>query len=255
MNTKSRGLGFRPDLPDIRDLTFEAGGIIKRKKVLPAAVDLREHVDMPPIYNQGTLGSCTAQSVGALCDFEYGKDFHYRPSTLFLYYVTRSLEGTVDVDAGATIRNTIKAANEFGVATEKFWPYEIGKFAEQPSKTVYEIASNHQALEYRKVRQRLDDLRECISQDNLIAFGFCVYEGLYKITKNKPVIELPDYSQELQGGHAVVIVGYDDNEEHFIIRNSWGSSWGLNGYFYMPYNFILNPQLAMDFWSISLVER
>ena len=54
---------------------------------------------------------------------EYGKDFHYRPSTLFLYYVTRSLEGTVDVDAGATIRNTIKAANEFGVATEKFWPY------------------------------------------------------------------------------------------------------------------------------------
>jgi len=239
MNNRSKGLGFKPDLPDIRDLTFEAEGIIRKKKVLPSVVDLRMHEDMPPVYDQGTLGSCTAQSVGTLCDFEYGSAFQYLPSTLFLYYVTRSLEGTVDIDNGATIRNTIKAANQFGVPTHNFWPYTIAKFKDTPPQSIYDIAANHQALEYRKVRQRLDDLRECLSQGNLIAFGFCVYEGLYQITRAKPEIELPDYSQELLGGHAVVACGYNDDREHFIIRNSWGSSWGVSGYFYMPYSFSL----------------
>lgn len=252
---ENRSLGFRPDLPDIRDFTFESGGIIRKKKVFPERVDHRGHYDMPPVYDQGTLGSCTAQSIGALCDFEYGTDFQYMPAALFLYYVTRSLEGTVNVDSGATIRNTIKAANTFGVATENFWPYRIEKFKTTPPEEVFDIALNHQALEYRRVRQRLDDLRECLVEENLIAFGFCVYDTLYQVTAKKPVLELPDYSQSLLGGHAVVAVGYDDDKQHFIIRNSWGKHWGEEGYFYMPYSYVLNPQLSMDFWTISLVEK
>jgi len=256
MTTKSRmkGLGFRPDLPDIRDFTFESG-IIKKKKTVPSCVDLRKHLDMPPIYDQKELGSCTAQAVGALCDFEYGTDHNYSPSALFLYYVTRSLEGTVDIDAGASIRNSIKAANEFGVAPLSMWPYVIEKFKETPPNVTFEIAMQHQAIGYRRVRQRLDDLRECLAEENLIAFGICVYEGLYKVTRKNPTLELPDYSQSLEGGHALVLVGYDDDKQHFIVRNSWGESYGVHGYFYIPYTYVLNPQLSMDFWQIHLMEK
>lgn len=255
MNNKSKGLGWRPDLPDIRDLTFESSGVIKKKKSLPSKVDLKDHPDMPPVWDQKSTGACTAFSVCTLCAFEYGKEYYFDPSKLFLYYVTRSLEGTVESDAGATIRSTIKAANEFGICSEKIWPYIESKFNIQPIKEAYDIASNHQAIEYKRVRQRLDDLRECLYEENLISFGICVYEGLYKVTKNKPVLEMPDYSQSMQGGHALVLTSYDDDRELFTVRNSWSSSWGMNGYFYIPYSYILNSQLASDFWTISLVER
>lgn len=250
-----KGLGFKPDLPDIRDLVFESGGIIKKRKNLPSKVDLREHLDMPPIWDQGQTGSCTAFSVGALCAFEYGKDFNYDPSKLFLYYVTRSLEGTVDVDSGATIRNTIKAANEFGVATESFWPYVESKFKVKPPDMAFEIASHHQALEYKRVKQRLDDIRECLYEENLISFGIAVYDGLYEVTAKKPHLEMPNFNNAMLGGHALVLCGYDDSNQHFIVRNSWSKSFGLEGYFYIPYNYVLDSQLSMDLWTISLVEK
>lgn len=259
INPHLKGLGFRPDMPDIRDLLFKSEGIIRKKKTFPSNVDLRNHPDMPPIYDQEELGSCTANAVGAICDFEYGNgnidQSAYFPSRLFLYYVTRSLEGTVDVDAGATIRNTIKASNEFGIPREGSWPYIISKFKATPLPDVFDEALYYQALEYRRVSQRINDLKECLYLENLIAFGISVYEGLYNITKEDPILTIPDRSQPLLGGHALVLVGYDDRIQSFIVRNSWGSEWGENGYFYIPYSYVMNAQLSMDFWTISLVEK
>jgi C1A family cysteine protease len=255
MKKHFKGLGFKPDLPDIRDFTFESN-IIRKKRDFPRSVDLRGHPDMPPIWDQKELGACTAFSVGALCAFEYGADFCYDPSKLFLYYVTRSLEGTVDVDSGASIRNTIKAVNVFGNCVEKHWPYDIKKFKDAPPKEIFDMAEYHQALKYSRVKQRLDDIREALVSDNPISFGIAVYPGLYKITKGNPILEMPDYSQEMLGGHALVLVSYNDDKQLFGVRNSWGA-WGEDnsGYFYIPYNYVLNSQLSMDFWIIENMER
>jgi len=255
MNPRFKGLGFRRDLPDIRDLTFDSSGIIRKVRTLPKTVDLRGHRDMPPVYDQGSIGSCVAQSVGAICDFEHGQDKPYTPSTLFLYYVTRSLEGTVDVDCGATIRSGIKAANEFGVAKNRSWPYLEEKFRDTPPKPVFVEAQEYQALEYKRLRHSTDAFKQCLAGENLIAFGIAVYDGLYSITPQNPVLPMPNTKQQLLGGHAVVMVGYDDLRQHFIVRNSWGKEWGEKGYFYIPYKFMADAQLAMDFWSISLVEK
>lgn len=257
MNTSPhlKGLGFKRDLPDIRDFFFESPNIIRKKKTFPTNVDYRNHPDMPPVYDQGAIGSCVAQSVGAICDFKQGRDAEFHPSTLFLYYVTRFLEGTVDVDSGSTIRNGIKASNEFGVSREETWPYIEKKFKTPPSTAAFDEALGFQAIEYKRVKQRLDDIRECLYLGNLIAFGICVYDGLYSITKENPVLEIPNPSQPLLGGHAVVIVGYDDKKELFLIRNSWGEQWGEEGYFYIPYSFVLDARLSMDFWTINLVEK
>jgi C1A family cysteine protease len=56
------------------------------------------------------------------------------------------------------------------------------------------------------------------------------------------------------GGHAVMAVGYDDEKKHFIIQNSWGTEWGDKGFFYMPYDYAANSDLAADFWTIRIVE-
>ncbi len=253
INPRLKGLGFRRELPDIRDFIFEL--VPRQIRTLPDSVDLRGHSDMPPIYDQGELGSCTAHAVGALCDFEAGIDAPYMPSRLFLYYVTRSLEGTVDIDAGATIRNTIKAANEFGVPQETDWPYLIEKFKNVPPNEVFDSATLHQALRYTKVKQSLYDIKACLADGNLIAFGTVVYDSFYDVTDKEPLLKFPQMHESVVGGHALTLVGYDDKEGYFIVRNSWGTEFGLEGYFYMPYNYVTDNQLSMDFWNISLVER
>lgn len=255
LNPHLKGLGLKRDLPDIRDFFFESRGIIRKKKTFPTNVDLRNHPDMPPVYDQGAIGSCVAQTVASICDFKQGREVDYHPSTLFLYYVTRSLEGTVEVDSGATIRNGIKAANEFGVAKESSWPYIESKYKDTPSTEAFDEALAYQALEYKRVKQRLDDIKECIYLESPIAFGMAVYDGLYKITEYNPILELPNPSQPLLGGHAVKIVGFNDTTRLFVIKNSWGYGFGERGYFYIPYEFVLDARLSFDFWTISLVEK
>lgn len=251
-----KGLGLKKDLPDFRDISFLASGIIRKKRtLLPAIVDYRTHPDMPEVYDQGALGSCTAQAVGALCDFKYGKEYAYTPSTLFLYYVTRLREGTVNIDSGATLRNAIKSANDWGISQEEFWPYNIGAFKELPTEEAFSIAEKHQALEYARLTQNVDELRECLASGNLFAFGIGVYDGLYNVTKDNSVLAIPTLADKLYGGHAVCAVGYNDLDKVFIVRNSWGTDFGVGGYFYIPYEYMLNPQLAMDFWTIKLVEK
>lgn len=247
-----KGLGWQRDLPDIRDHFFSAPPVVRYRSI-PDKFDLRPQ--MPHVYDQGTLGSCTAQAVGAICDFKYRKKEGWEPSPLFLYYVTRALEGTIPVDSGATIRNTVKAVNEFGICQELDWPYDINKFSEQPSPTSYVIALDHQALKYQRIRQNLDDLRYVLTDENPIAFGFSVYESFYRLTSTDYIIKTPGVNEEMLGGHAVVIVGYDDDLQCFIIRNSWGKDWGNDGYFLMPYVFALNPRLCADFWTIELMEE
>lgn len=253
-NFKQKGLGLQQDLPDIRDLMFLTPGVIKKERIFPKSLDYRTHPAMPPIYDQGSLGSCTAQAVGALCDFKYTQDFPYTPSTLFLYYVTRLKEGNESVDSGATIRNTIKAANDVGVCLEEYWPYAIHRFNIQPSTDAFDIASRHQALKYSRLRQDLNTLKECLYTGNLFAFGIGVYDGLYNVTKDNSVLAIPTINDKLYGGHALCAVGFDDDIQSFIVRNSWGTDFGRDGYFYIPYQYMLNSQLAMDFWTINLVE-
>ena len=68
-----------------------------------------------------------------------------------------------------------------------------------------------------------------------------------------PVPQLPKPGETVLGGHCVVAVGYDDSQRHFIIRNSWGTGWGQQGYCFMPYEYLMSPHLANDFWTIRSV--
>lgn len=246
--------GWTPDIPDARDFMYSAPEAVLTK--MPTKVDLRG-TKMPKVYDQGQLGSCTANAIGAA--FEFGQikqgQTDFMPSRLFIYYNERVMEGTVDTDAGAMIRDGMKSVAKLGVCTEDTWPYDIAQFTAKPPAKAYTEAKKHQALVYRRVLGQLHQMQGCLAQGYPFVLGFSVYESFMSPEVAKTgMVPLPPRGEQLIGGHAVLAVGYDDAIQSFIVRNSWGPKWGDKGYCYMPYGYLTDSQLARDFWAVYTVE-
>jgi C1A family cysteine protease len=247
--------GWIPDLPDQRDFVYAAPAPMMRK-ALPPRIDLRHYC--PPVYTQGDLGTCTAQAIAAALEFNQRKQAQrdrFTPSRLFIYYNERVIEGTVDEDAGAMLRDGIKSVSKQGAPHETLWPYRAPKFRTKPTAASYRDAAKHQALLYQRVPRTREQLRGCLASGYPFVFGFSVYESFERRTvANTGNAPMPRPSEALIGGHAVLAVGYDDRRKRFLARNSWGSRWGLAGYFTIPYDYLLDDDLSDDFWTIRLIE-
>ena len=245
--------GWNPDLPDHRDHKYAVPPHIATK--LPASVDLRSHCPAP--YDQGNLGSCTANAIAGAIEFDRKKQklSDWVPSRLFIYFNERAMEGTVSSDSGAQIRDGIKSVNVKGACSETTWPYVESKFTEAPSSTAYGEAWHHRTVSYQSVTQNLSQLKGCLASGYPIVFGFTVYDSFESdAVAQTGDLDMPTSSEQVVGGHAVVLVGYDDKAQRFLVRNSWGSNWGKAGYFTMPYAYVINPDLADDFWTIKVVK-
>ena len=251
---KVQGYGWVPDVPDNRDVLFAAPTGVMAS--LPPSTDLR--AGCPDVYDQGQLGSCTANAIGAAFEFEQKKQglADFMPSRLFIYYNERSIEGTVDSDSGAMIRDGMKTLDKLGVCPETDWPYDITKFHDKPTDACFTEAATHQALVYRAVLQDLHQLQSCLASGYPIVFGFSVYESFEsQDVARSGVVPLPKQGEKQLGGHAVLAVGYDDGDQAFWVRNSWGGGWGQKGYCKMPYAYLTSSGLASDFWALYTVEQ
>ena len=265
-----RYYGALPDPPDHRDrkITYEQ---------IPTdpTVDLRPYV--PQVLNQGRLNSCTANAVVAAFSIDAKKQkLHpFEPSRLFIYYNTREIEGTVYTDRGASLRNTVKAFNRWGVCPEKlteacnfgegkpdgsrrylpYWPYDTHKFRERPPPQCYSEAGRNTVCKYERLSQEIDQLRACLKSGSPFVFGFKVFPSFIEDTHFAcfGCMPMPTRGEVSRSSHAVVAVGYDDERKKIVVLNSWGCHWGENGYFYMPYEFIKNESYCRDFWKIELV--
>lgn len=248
---KSKKLGWKRDLPDPRDYKFKVSAPI----TLPTMVDLRDKC--PSVYDQGNLGSCGANAMGSLFQFEQMKQGipNFMPSRLFIYYNTRVLEGTINSDAGVTLRNTMKTMVDSGVCPETMWGYNKC-FRKKPSDNCYVEGLKHQVLEYLRVTHTLYDIKLCLADGNPIVFGMTLYESFMSDSVTKTgIVPMPNLQTESAlGGHAVKIVGFDDTKNMLIVKNSWGTKWGDKGYFYLPYEYVNTPNLTADYWTIKLVE-
>lgn len=244
--------GWIPDLPDARDRMYRA----PRKMALPKSVDLR--ATCPKVYDQGDLGSCTANAIAAAIEFDQRKEKlaqPFTPSRLFIYYNERALEGTVSTDSGAMIRDGIKSVASQGVCAEPMWPYVEPKFADRPPAPCYKAGSLHPAVQYSRVAQNLGDLKACLAAGYPFVFGFTVYESFESdAVAHSGIAGMPQAGEITLGGHAVMAAGYDDASGRFLVRNSWGANWGLGGYFTLPYAYLTNANLADDFWTIRVVR-
>lgn len=249
---KIKKYGWRRDLPDQRDLLFKPK--IKKSKI-PDKVDLTKL--MPPIYDQGQLGSCTANAIAGAIEFELIQQKQdFMPSRLFIYYNERVIEGTVNSDSGAEIRDGIKSVHNQGVCTETLWTYSDNgvAFKKKPNEACYKTAHQDIVSSYMSVDQNLASMKSCLAEGYPFVFGFTVYESFESTTVAKSgVVPMPKSKEQTVGGHAVVCVGFDDAKQVFICRNSWGVSWGKKGYFTIDYAYLTNKNLASDFWTIRVV--
>jgi C1A family cysteine protease len=246
-----RRYDYHPDLPDKRDHYFKAVS-----GTLPDNVDMRSA--MSRVEDQGQLGSCTANAwVGAVEYLDKAKDKKYSNwSRLFLYYNERALHGNQRRDSGAEIRDGAKALAKQGICLETHWKYDVKKFAMKPPDKCYTEGLTHQALEYSRVDQNEQAMLSALAQGNPIVLGFTVYESFESdaVAKNG-MVPMPGAKEKVLGGHAVLAVGYDRPKKLFIIRNSWGSKWADKGYCYFPFEYLLDGDLAEDFWIIQTLEN
>jgi len=280
------GTGWLPPMPDLRDYTQAEPGITemskklgltagkKGAKALPETVDLREWCS--PVENQESLGSCTAHAgVGVVEYFQrraFGK--HIEGSRLFVYKATRNLM-QVTGDTGAWLRNTMGALALCGVPDERYWPYTDAQpdFDTEPPSFVYAVADNYEALQYfchDPLGTNVAGGAVLTSVKNYLAagipsmFGFWGFPS-FESSDVKGGIPYPCPGESAQWGHAIVAVGYDDGKKitntecnktttgALLIRNSWGTGWGDQGYGWLPYDYVVN-KLALDFWSLLSME-
>jgi C1A family cysteine protease len=243
--------GWLPDLPDYRDRLFAK--IAPKAAPLPPKVNLQ--AGCSPVEDQGNLGSCTANAiVGALEFLEKKENLPFADlSRLFVYYNERVIEGTVAQDSGAFLRDGIKSVAKQGVCPEPAWPYKIAAFAKKPTASCYKAAKKHKISSYNRLNT-VDEMRACLADGYPFVFGFTVYDSFETAAVAKTgVVNLPKPNEKVVGGHAVAAVGYDDSKKRFLLRNSWGPNWGVQGYFTMPYAYLGDRNLSDDFWTVRVL--
>jgi len=254
MGSTPRPFGTHPDIPDHRDHKFQVPVRFKRSR--PAAVDLRPF--FPPVYDQGKLNSCSANAIAAAIWFDEIKEDApepWSPSRLFIYYNERAREGLAAKNAPVSLRDGYKSVAKRGVCHEREWPYRQKRFAAKPPPRCYRTARFHRMTRYFRLRRELLHFEACLAEGYPFTMGISVYES-FKSRKvaRSGVVPLPRRGEKHLGGHALLVVGYDRRRRRFLVRNSWGEGWGLGGYCLMPYPYLLNPDLAWDFWTARRVS-
>jgi C1A family cysteine protease len=248
MNKKSkigRSYGWKPGLPDVRDRKYS----IEKPIVIPESVDLRPTCS--PVEDQGSIGSCTANSL--VGNLEFLENLNKQPfvdlSRLFIYFNERDLEGSTDSDSGAEIRDGIKTLATNGVCPEIDWPYDKD-ITIKPIDQCYAEALKHTISSYTSISS-LNDMLHCLSDGFPFVFGFTVYDYFESTEISQTgILKIPTSDESTIGGHAVMACGFNQTTKMMLVRNSWGSGWGINGYFWMPFDYISNVNLATDFWTI-----
>ena len=246
-----RSYRLKHDKQDIRDKIYYAS-TIKQPSQLPKLVDLRKYLS--PVVDQGELGSCTANAIASGLG-EYFQKIARKQFTslsrLDLYWWERFIEGTVDKDSGAEIRDGMKVFNQLGIAPENDYPYDITTFTNEPTPQAILDATIFKISKYNRV-QNLNSLKIALAEGLPVVTGIQVYESFESdAVAQTGIVPMPDPDNEqLLGGHAVLAVGYDDSKKQVIMRNSWGISWGDKGYFYLPYTYFTDPNgYVADMWT------
>jgi C1A family cysteine protease len=203
------------------------------------------------------MGSCVDNALAFLYEFDLmaeGKTA-YLPSRLYLYYNVRFIEGSVGTDSGSTVSDGLLAVQRSGMVPETSWPYKDSNLFKRPQAKLYQVGKQNIPKKCSHLNQDRTTLRTCLAGGRPYAAGFPVYESfMSQEVASTGIVPLPDVNTEqLLGGHCVSFVGYNDAENLYWGRNSWGSTWGIGGYFKMPYSLVHDSDFFGDFVGIPTV--
>ena len=218
---------------------------------LPTSVDFRTNPKMPPIRDQGNIGSCTAFALSGCVEF-LSKSFTC--SQLFLYYNERKMENTINDDSGAYLHDGVTCLQLYGVCSSALWPYNTNNYKIKPTLKCFADALKHQALQVKNIAQDELSMKACLASGTPFVSGISVYSSFMSnpvaLTGEVPMPNLQ--TDSFLGGHAICIIGYTD--KYWFCRNSWGSTWGNKGYFRLPLAYLLDTSLTTDLWCLTKME-
>ena len=235
----------RQDPSDWRDLPYSFS-----RQPLRESVDLRQWAS--PVESQGHLGSCTGNAVvGAyelLMNKEVPKQF-VDLSRLFVYYNARLIENVINEDVGAYVRDAVKALQRYGICMESLWPYHIRDYTITPSISSYDDARHRNIKNYYRIHA-LEDTVDALNRDMPVVFSMKVYESFEELYDYGTTAKMPAKGESPIGAHAMCFVGYDLNKKLLLARNSFGADWGMNGYCYIPFDYVRTE--VMDNWVFDI---
>ena len=247
--------GWKPSRPDHRDQLRK----LQPPGTTPPASFLDMSVKLVPalgVYDQGTVGDCTANMGLAAFRWLYwkaGVTNIPQFSRFYQYAKTRYDEGTpLTEDSGASIRDAVAALHLHGACPEALWPSTDDALGWQqaPTPECDGAAQQHETLSYHPL-YTLTEIKQQIANWWPVCFGFSVPESFMSAQVAQTGVALyPGKNEQMVGGHAVLAIGYDDAKGGVLCLNSWGPDWGLAGTFYLPYGYFTDG-LASDFWVMQ----
>jgi C1A family cysteine protease len=252
----TRKYGCNIDIVDNRDYLVDKNQLCGASR-LPDQVDLRKSGNLNSVYDQGQLGSCLYNASATALDFvrhKSGKNF-MRPSRMFAYYNGRGLEGTIAQDCGTQTRTAIKSFAQFGAPFEALWPYEEKLLTQTPPLHTYNSAKDDLFIKYTRVENNISQVSQVLASGYPIIFGFTVYTYFEtELMETIGILNLPKSDESIISGHGVLAIGYDSTTKRVLVQNSYGTSWGLGGYFWVDYGYFGSSSLVSDLWVVTEVN-
>lgn len=240
---------IKPSRHDNRDYIYKSDN----KEVLRESVDLREWDTI--VESQDDLGSCAANAITnsyELCVNRMYPEYFVHLSRLFVYYNTRLEHGNIEKDDGMFLRDGMKSLSKYGVCNEELWPYDINKFNLIPSEEAYKDAKKRKIVKYQKLIS-IYYITEVLNYNKPVVFGMTIYDSFMDLNERISTVNFPSRKENNLGGHAMCMVGYDLQKRLFLAKNSFGTSWGDNGYCWIPFDYI--RQEGYDIWTFDIPNQ
>jgi len=254
-----------PPVPDHRDIPYRSPF---KAEELPPKIDMRK--DVFEVENQLSIGSCVANGVASSCELIANRN--KQPidlSRMFLYNATKSYENRLGQE-GLYTKDAYHIAYKYGMPTEEEYPYNLATDNIDPPEDIYKKAFNNRINRYENLSRNVvihtdlvvHRIKSALYEGMPVGIAFVVTEDIYNLQgswKEHKYSAMYDKNSSALGGHYMLIVGYDDEHQKFIVQNSWGEEWGDKGYGGFPYGIVKHPffeaWIARSFKDMNIPER
>lgn len=240
--------------PETPAATPELRGSPTSPNSMPRRVDLRNWCTA--VENQGHTNSCVANALVGALELLARKDSREATdlSRMFLYYNARKIGGMEQMDDGTLVNHAMAALLAYGICEERMWPFMHSAVNQEPTQACYSNATHYKAVKIARTPNKL--MLTALANELPVSFAIVLPAECYGIGKDSGACPAPETlpMQSPAGGHAMLAVGYDLDQQTYLVRNSWGAGFGDGGYWTIPFAVMERYAIADQYFTIGQIE-